>query len=249
MKKFDKERLFEMMNKVNKINLNERFISKEDLENVAQSADMITSTPQSDKIEGGLADDKSVMDFNRDQILMGIGVEMEHTSDPRIALEIAMDHLMEDPEYYSKLKAMEAGGCDDGVNDGQTDSVVSEDINNIPSEQEGFDDFYDETETQVKESFRNIRIRGNELPTQIPSFIGDTRVVYTLNSEMIEVYESKGNQIIYETKYVYVGDNFQFTIDVPVVVDVGHRPAGNMVVFENEVFFNYENIDLHIEKK
>ena len=30
-------------------------------------------------------------------------VEMEHTNDPDIAKEIAMDHLTEDPDYYSKL--------------------------------------------------------------------------------------------------------------------------------------------------
>ncbi|MCK5789079.1 MAG: hypothetical protein KAH32_08765 [Chlamydiia bacterium] len=37
----------------------------------------------------------------------GISVEMEHTDDPNIAREIAMDHLMEDPVYYKKLKEME----------------------------------------------------------------------------------------------------------------------------------------------
>ena len=30
---------------------------------------------------------------------------MEHTNDDKIATEIAMDHLTEDPEYYSKLVA------------------------------------------------------------------------------------------------------------------------------------------------
>lgn len=32
---------------------------------------------------------------------MGIAVEMEHTNDPRVAEEIALDHLSEDPRYYS----------------------------------------------------------------------------------------------------------------------------------------------------
>jgi hypothetical protein len=32
---------------------------------------------------------------------------MEHTSDPKIAEEIAMDHLVEDPNYYKKLKTIE----------------------------------------------------------------------------------------------------------------------------------------------
>ena len=36
---------------------------------------------------------------------MGMKVEMEHTTDPRIAEEIALDHLAEDPHYYSKGKS------------------------------------------------------------------------------------------------------------------------------------------------
>jgi len=35
---------------------------------------------------------------------MGIKVEMEHTRNRRLAREIAMDHLSEDPRYYTKLR-------------------------------------------------------------------------------------------------------------------------------------------------
>ena len=38
---------------------------------------------------------------------MGVGIEMEHTKDESVAMEIALDHLWEDPSYYSKLKKME----------------------------------------------------------------------------------------------------------------------------------------------
>lgn len=61
-----------------------------------------------DKIPGGLAEGKRPSDFDRDALAAGIKVEMEHTDDPKIALEIAMDHLTEDPDYYKKLKKMEA---------------------------------------------------------------------------------------------------------------------------------------------
>jgi len=54
-----------------------------------------------DMIQGGLADDKSPIEFDPDQILKGMEVEKEHTDNPLIAMEIAMDHLVEDPEYYS----------------------------------------------------------------------------------------------------------------------------------------------------
>jgi hypothetical protein len=54
-----------------------------------------------DNIEGGLADNTSVLEFDPEQILKGLEVEMgEHTKDPKVALEITMDHLEEDPQYY-----------------------------------------------------------------------------------------------------------------------------------------------------
>jgi hypothetical protein len=41
------------------------------------------------------------------QLEMGIEVEMEHTKDQDIALKIALDHLKERPDYYTKLKTLE----------------------------------------------------------------------------------------------------------------------------------------------
>ena len=38
---------------------------------------------------------------------MGIKVEKEHTDKPGLAEEIAMDHLTEMPDYYTRLKKME----------------------------------------------------------------------------------------------------------------------------------------------
>lgn len=41
------------------------------------------------------------------QVKIGVRVEMEHTDDPHKALEITMDHLVESPDYYTKLKEIE----------------------------------------------------------------------------------------------------------------------------------------------
>lgn len=60
------------------------------------------------KIPGGLAEGRK-LDLDPKQLAMGQRVEMEHTRDPAVATEIAMDHLTEDPRYYTKLKRMEAG--------------------------------------------------------------------------------------------------------------------------------------------
>jgi len=64
-------------------------------------------TQKADAIPGGLADGKSPSDFDQDKLDEGVKVELEHTSDRSIATEIAMDHLTEDQDYYSKLKEVE----------------------------------------------------------------------------------------------------------------------------------------------
>lgn len=77
-----------------------------------------------DMVKGGKADkmdpqkiaDKhgvSVDEINK-QIEMGIKVELEHTDSKQLAREISMDHLMEIPDYYTRLTKMEK---DAGVND------------------------------------------------------------------------------------------------------------------------------------
>ncbi|MBF0098706.1 MAG: hypothetical protein HQM05_15380 [Magnetococcales bacterium] len=43
--------------------------------------------------------------YNPKELKRGIKVEKEHTDDPKIAKQIAMDHLNEDPHYYSRLLA------------------------------------------------------------------------------------------------------------------------------------------------
>lgn len=70
-----------------------------------------------DKIKGGLADKKSLQDIAdkhsvslsdiESALADGIKVEQEHASDVLVAEEIAKDHLLEDAEYYSKLKGIE----------------------------------------------------------------------------------------------------------------------------------------------
>ena len=56
-----------------------------------------------DKIPGGLADNVSPRRFKESDLVDGMKVEFEHTNDLYIAREIAMDHLIEDPDYYKKL--------------------------------------------------------------------------------------------------------------------------------------------------
>lgn len=62
---------------------------------------------ESEVIPGGLASGKQDSDFDPKALAKGTKVELEHTSDERVAKEIAKDHLSEDPKYYDKLAKME----------------------------------------------------------------------------------------------------------------------------------------------
>jgi hypothetical protein len=77
------------------------------------------------KLKGGLSDNKTLKDIAKKhsknssysieefilnlkkELKKGVKIEMEHTKDSKIATEIAMDHLFEDPNYYKKLKKIE----------------------------------------------------------------------------------------------------------------------------------------------
>ncbi len=82
---------------------------------------------ENEKLVGGNADKKSLVQIAKKhdaknyyhiddmvkslkkQLDMGMEVEMEHTDDKEKAKEIALDHLWEDPKYYSKLSKIEEG--------------------------------------------------------------------------------------------------------------------------------------------
>jgi hypothetical protein len=57
-------------------------------------------------LPGGAASGRKPSDFNATELRRGTEHELEHTADHRIAREIAMDHLAEDPLYYQKLERL-----------------------------------------------------------------------------------------------------------------------------------------------
>lgn len=80
------------------------------------------STPAPNNIPGGLSQFATIGDLSSmhkvsiqdiiKQIIKGVKVELEHTTDPDIAMEIAFDHVYEDPKYYDKLSSIEEGEHD-----------------------------------------------------------------------------------------------------------------------------------------
>lgn len=57
----------------------------------------------------GKAKEKNITekDVDKKELEMGMKVEMEHTNNKAIAKRIALDHLAEMPDYYTKLAKME----------------------------------------------------------------------------------------------------------------------------------------------
>jgi hypothetical protein len=80
------------------------------------------STPVPNEIPGGLAQFATIGDLATmhnlpldqiiKQIVKGVKTESEHTTDLDIAMEIAFDHVYEDPKYYDKLSSIEEGEHD-----------------------------------------------------------------------------------------------------------------------------------------
>ena len=54
------------------------------------------------------------MQYDPQELATGTRIEGEHTKDVKLAQKIAMDHLGEDPRYYTKLKA---AGLEDELGD------------------------------------------------------------------------------------------------------------------------------------
>jgi len=72
---------------------------------------------EQEELEGGVGDEMTLKQLSKkhgvslleivSQFDMGVEVEREHTNDLKKAVEIALDHLTEDPKYYQKLSQIE----------------------------------------------------------------------------------------------------------------------------------------------
>lgn len=59
-------------------------------------------------------DDLKATEVDPHELKLGMEVEMEHTVDRKVAKQIALDHLTEIPDYYTRLLKMEE---DAGIKD------------------------------------------------------------------------------------------------------------------------------------
>jgi hypothetical protein len=92
--------------------------------------DFFTEVDKQIKLTGGVGDATAPHDVDPTELAMGATVEMEHTVDPDIAAEIALDHLTQDGNYYSKLKkaglAKELDSCGNTSGLGDPDHPIND---------------------------------------------------------------------------------------------------------------------------
>jgi hypothetical protein len=74
--------------------------------------DSLQLQPLPNEMPGGLGDKLTPANVDPVEFDMGMEMEKEHTPDEATRQEIVLDHLAEDPAYYSKLKQMEGQGVD-----------------------------------------------------------------------------------------------------------------------------------------
>lgn len=84
-------------------------------------------------------------DIDPSELAIGVQSEMEHTNDIKIAKQIAIDHLKEDPKYYTKLA--KAG--------------LAHDFDYMPSSGYGDPDALFNDESRVGDQFSNGNMGGN----------------------------------------------------------------------------------------
>ena len=120
-------------------------------ETMKQSIKGDLDNPDSDpknKLKGGIGDSTEEKDLPQDELEEGEEVEKEHTSDKGVAKEIATDHLTEDPEYYSKLKEVEAK---DSFDEDSGDEKEDKDSSEIETQQDSENEEENKVEDEEKE--------------------------------------------------------------------------------------------------
>lgn len=80
---------------------------EEDYNYYLENKSLTTEGKKSQKLKGGKGDKLTADQVNPYEYKRGWKHELEHTDDIDKAKEIALDHLAEDPMYYSRLDAME----------------------------------------------------------------------------------------------------------------------------------------------
>ena len=87
-----------------------------------------TKVEEDNKLKGGKADGMTLKDIAKHhnvdvqtiktEFIKGYAIEREHTSDPNVAKEIALDHLYEHPSYYTRLAVVDEANINETTGNG-----------------------------------------------------------------------------------------------------------------------------------
>jgi len=133
------------------------------------------SQMKEEKIPGGKAKGMTLADIAKyhklplkslqSKLEQGIKTEMEHTTDKSIAREIAMDHIYEDPNYYSKLKKIETEGTCGYTMDAETGKELGTPGGLEEGDKKGIDAYSLELQKGLEEAILNYLINEKDPKT------------------------------------------------------------------------------------
>lgn len=131
--------------------------------------DKLLQRVQADRLPGGLGDDADITEFDPIELGTGVIEEMEHTDDPAYAIEVAQDHLVEDPHYYTNLE--ETKGEDKVSALIRVSSILDQDLS--PGQMRGLQDLVASVDQDIPFEERNTKIEAFLLdaPSQSTSIV------------------------------------------------------------------------------
>jgi len=142
--------------------------------------------------------------YNPEQISAGIKVEFEHTDDPYAALKIAIDHLNEDANYYTKLKEMEKESVTTGNATNQSVASPKDDddidVEKLCKKEKEVDTMKIKKiePTEVKKQEGEVAPPQEEMPPQEEN--QEQNMLVAINQKLDKLLEALGGSIMKEEK-------------------------------------------------
>jgi hypothetical protein len=154
-----------------------------------------------------------------DEFKKGYKVEREHTTDTDIAKEIAMDHLFEDPKYYTKLKKIE-----ETIQKVDNKWVV---YGKTGGEQLGTHETYEEALKQLREieldKFKKINNKIDEAYTKGNIFGGKIKIGGVSVPLEVELVGADNKKNVFITKVVHIDSKYHSKLPSNGILEIPAR--------------------------
>lgn len=153
------------------------------------------SKPDERKVE-------KMLDHLKSEFKKGIKTELEHTTDENIAREIAMDHLYEDPKYYTKLSKIEEMNKPKKLNIDELSKLIKKTLNEQSSQMMPHQDHEAKmAKAELRDMVKNAKEiynmidENDQLPGWISAYITlASDYMHSVNEYMVE-HKSGGQEL------------------------------------------------------